>query len=622
MRLCRIACVRRTYLSILGNPSHICDPRPPSPALRSQPCRTSATAVQRLYDPWQARNDGVDMEPAPGGPTSLEWIVQKHMQYLGDDPFKIARHVQAAIARGRFEEALLLTRKASKVGQLTVSWNHLIEHLLTTQRLHAALKLYNEMKKRAQLPNAQTYTIIFSGCAISEHPKLAVAEALRIYSTMLNSDRLKPNVAHLNAVLKVCSRAGDLESLFTLLQGATGTRSPNALTYTTILNALRVKELPLKPSAEMADFDAADRLETHHAKVDVSIQRGKRVWDEIMDQWRHGKVVVDEALVCAMGRLLLSGDKSTQEEVLSLVEQTMGIPRLESRSNSAKARRGRRDGIYPPAEPKPEPPSAEGYAKPGNNTLSMIMHCLGATRKTALAPRYWDMLVDRLEVKPDSDNWFRLLMTLHNGKASTKASKYLTQIPAHAMWVSTPRLVMRTCVADSLNVHAFENAERVLDVAIQTWHGKPDMATMNAYLEVATATHHRFRRVKGEEVTKEAAAVLGNQLVRALDRLWEPMRLATGGFAPLKADTDGASAVEPLSKEVLAVASVARRMTAVANKVLRDKMTTPAACLILRERNEEVSRYITSIFDQGGQQQQPKWTQPGRGAREWLRLRR
>ncbi|KAL8373735.1 hypothetical protein RB599_000793 [Gaeumannomyces hyphopodioides] len=562
------------------------------------------------------------MESAPGGSTSLEWIVQKHMQYLGDDPFKIARHVQATIARGRFEEALLLTRKASKVGQLTVSWNHLIEHLLTTQRLHAALKLYNEMKKRAQLPNAQTYTIIFSGCAISEHPKLAVAEALRIYNTMLNSDRLKPNVAHLNAVLKVCSRAGDLESLFTLLQGAMGTRSPNALTYTTILNALRVKELPLQPSAEMADFDAAERLEAHRTKVDVSIQRGKRVWDEIMDQWRHGKVMVDEELVCAMGRLLLSGDTSTQDEVLSLVEQTMGIPRLESRSTSARMRKARRDGIYPQAEPRPEPPSAEGYAKPGNNTLSVVMHCLGATRKTALAPRYWDMFVDRLGVKPDSDNWFRLLMTLHTGKASTKASRYLAQIPAHAMWVSTPRLVMRTCVADNLNVHMFENAERALDVAIQTWHGKPDPATMNAYLEAATATHHQFRRVKGEEAEKEAAAVLGRQLVRALDRLWEPMKLATGGFAPLKAGGGSASAAEPLPKEVLAVASVARRMTAVANKVLRDKMATSAACRLLRERNEELNRYITSIFDRGGQQPLPKWTQPGRGAREWLRLRR
>lgn len=484
------------------------------------------------------------------------------------------------------------------------------------------------MKKRAQLPNAQTYTIIFNGCAMSEHPKLAVAEALRIYNTMLNSDRLKPNVAHLNAVLKVCSRAGDLESLFTLLESATGARSPNALTYTTILNALRVKEPPLRTSTENADLDGGERLEAHRAKVDVSIQRGKRVWDEVMDKWRHGKVMVDEELVCAMGRLLLSGDASTQDEILSLVEQTMGIPRLADKSTLARERRARRNARQTQTEPRPKPPSVGGYAKPGSNTLSMVLHSLGATRKTALAPRYWDTLVGQLGIKPDSDNWFRLLVALHAGKASTKASKYLAQIPAHMMWVSTPRLVMRTCVADNLNTHAFENAERVLDVALRAWHGKPDPATMKAYLEAATANHHRFRRVKGDKTSKEATAALGRQLVRALDRLWEPMNLATDGLAPLKAGHGRASsspptpAAEPtggLSKERLELASVARRMTAVAGKVLRDNMAEPATLRRLSERNEKLNRYITSIFDRGPQ---PEWTRPDRGAREWLRLRR
>ncbi len=63
------------------------------------------------------------------------------------------------------------------------------------------------MKKRGQPPNAQTYTILFRGFAKSQHPTLAVSEAVRIYTTMLDSPRLPLNTIHLNAVLEVCARA-------------------------------------------------------------------------------------------------------------------------------------------------------------------------------------------------------------------------------------------------------------------------------------------------------------------------------------------------------------------------------------------------------------------------------
>jgi pentatricopeptide repeat protein len=154
----------------------------------------------------------------------------------------IAQHVRRTLDKGKFEEALQLTRRAGRDTKVTVSWNHLIDYQMEQQRLHAAVKLYNEMKKRGQLPDARTYTIIFRGCAVSLHPALAVAEAMRIYNTMLNTDRIKPNTIHLNAVLDVCARAGDIDAMFAIANSANeGLRLPNNQTFTIILNALRHK---------------------------------------------------------------------------------------------------------------------------------------------------------------------------------------------------------------------------------------------------------------------------------------------------------------------------------------------------------------------------------------------
>ena len=70
--------------------------------------------------------------------------MNKHLQHL-KDPFKIAEHVLRTLEKGRFEEAALLTRKASRDTKVTVSWNHLIDYQMRNQRLNSALKLYNEV---------------------------------------------------------------------------------------------------------------------------------------------------------------------------------------------------------------------------------------------------------------------------------------------------------------------------------------------------------------------------------------------------------------------------------------------------------------------------------------------
>ena len=76
---------------------------------------------------------------------AIRWKVKKHLEYL-DNNFKIAEHVERTLERGDYDEALLLVREASRDGDLVVSWNHLIGYLMRNQRLHAAVKLYNEVR--------------------------------------------------------------------------------------------------------------------------------------------------------------------------------------------------------------------------------------------------------------------------------------------------------------------------------------------------------------------------------------------------------------------------------------------------------------------------------------------
>jgi hypothetical protein len=61
------------------------------------------------------------------------------------DSYQVTSHVQNELRKGNFEMALLFTRQASSKKQCVVAWNFLIQHLLSEQRLRAAIKLFNEV---------------------------------------------------------------------------------------------------------------------------------------------------------------------------------------------------------------------------------------------------------------------------------------------------------------------------------------------------------------------------------------------------------------------------------------------------------------------------------------------
>ncbi len=146
MLLCR-ACARRAYSAVFaatlrpeGSSRHILRPIASQTTWRP-PGRLGVVTAAQLLEP-QDTEEGLPGRKAK--PSSLEWAVKKQLKYM-DDPFVIGRRVEKVLAEHNFDEAVLLTRQASKKASVVVSWNHLIEYEMKRGRLNHAIKLYNEV---------------------------------------------------------------------------------------------------------------------------------------------------------------------------------------------------------------------------------------------------------------------------------------------------------------------------------------------------------------------------------------------------------------------------------------------------------------------------------------------
>lgn len=516
MRIC-MYCIRRAYASLLSY-------RKPASQLVPRHIRLTSS-FGALENAAKEEKGASPAEPdaAVGNGEAqdelkekkkLDWIVKKRLTYL-KDPVKIAEDIERTLAKDKFEEALALTRAACRNTNVVVSWNHLIEYQFKHNRMRAAFKLFNEvseldgcrdpvtqtnspqMKKRAQEPNARTYTTIFSGCAGLRRPATAVSEASRLYFTMLSSQRVVPTTIHMNAAMTVCYKANELDTLFAILDThtETGVRAPNNLTYTIAINALRGQILSIieEPLDETPD-------ERFLEIVQKNIQRAKALWEDAVRRWRKGQIFIDEELACAMGRILLMGDYKDNDSILDLVQQTMNIPRQDVKSLPAAAKTEVRvetsstspsssgtspadgalsnDGSQKELEKRPPSAAPGSYVKPGRNTLSMLLKSLKKTRKTTLAVRYWDIFTGASphghDVDPDEDNWATLMSVFRVGKASAAAVDALRRMPAEMRSDRVLRRAIAACLADNLNPHAFGHGGEVTRIMLRTtWPPPP-----------------------------------------------------------------------------------------------------------------------------------------------------
>lgn len=396
------------------------------------------------------------------------------------------------------------------------------------------------MKSRAQFPDSYTYTIILRGLAMNAHTSGVLSKALSIYHSLYApNSRVEPSIIHTNAALSVCARALDMDALWGIA-GQIPEKGPaqaNSITYVTILNAIRQSILINAPKGE-SEENAAARKER-------GVMEGRRMWEEIITRWRNSDLTLDEELVCAMGRLLLVGARPRDwDDVLSLIEQTMDIPRMVPRIGTierelAGAPRLREPTVHEnyrfdddhlaPTQPPMRGseflalvPNKDGrgslrstqFVKPGSNTLSLVQEACQRVVAQKAAQEYWDLLTDPnvYNVKPDFENLKARLRILRQTRSSSAALQLLQDEiigkglkPGRGIF----RIVMSTCVRDKNNHNSLRTGGKVLELMLRTLEDA-DAKSTAMYAELATA----FPLAKGQDLV-DALTIL-HPIVRNL----------------------------------------------------------------------------------------------------------
>lgn len=377
------------------------------------------------------------------------------------------------------------------------------------------------MKKRAQQPDAHTYTVLFRGFAKVPHYPQSLARTLSLYQSMYAENcPVKPSIIHINAVLKVCAQCGDVDALFGVAAKLPthGAGAADNLTFTTILNAIRTDAW-----GRISDTTPGRAERRHRATM-----QGRRMWGEIIRRWENGDMKIDEELVCSMGRLLLIADSERAcKDVLSLVAQTMGIKQPQSiihrsprelrqldppedGSTSSDLEMVQSPSLNEPVSDSDElpdnVPGSEFYplseknskrthfARAGCNTLSMVIDACIRLRAIPAAQDYWGLLTDPdgpHNVEPDSENYHMFLRLLRVQRASRLALEIVRDMrrgPSGSEPIKlepkTFRIALSACARDIKNPNVLENAEALVRMMLDTLPSL-DIKSLEIYLHVA-----------------------------------------------------------------------------------------------------------------------------------------
>ncbi|MCJ1339131.1 hypothetical protein MMC09_004420 [Bachmanniomyces sp. S44760] len=498
----------------------------------------------------ERRNEGSSTGREPlRAHTFTRTELQKEMRYV-KDPVKLAEVTLRILRQGDTQSALNVVRHASKSMNCTVAWNHIVDKYMTNGKTTPAIKTFNEvslelscddslahvhaspqMKKRQQPPDAYTYTILLRGLADRPQYLQSLPRALSIYNSMSASNSpVKPSIIHTNAVLNVCARAQDVDMMFTVAANLPnrGKGAPDNMTFTTILNAVR---------SQMWNDGNNLKGETDEEKTarrQQGVNQARRMWEDIIGRWRQGDLKVDEELVCAMGRvLLLGGLDRDYDDVLSLLAQTMNVPRPvatlqekdaereaqreeQSRSRNVKRELNEAEHLLlsdvESTETKSTGPSASiatqalsseqelplsefapitlptntriAHARPGRNTLSMAIDACIRLRSPTAAQIYWSQLTERIE--PDQENYHMYLRLLRLRRAAGPAVELVEEMSSPGgVGVSpkTYRIAMSACTRSAeTSKHSVRPAARRLIQSMKQHLEEPDLKTCQMYL--------------------------------------------------------------------------------------------------------------------------------------------
>ncbi|RKF63890.1 putative pentatricopeptide repeat protein [Erysiphe neolycopersici] len=534
---------------------------------------------------------------------------------LENDPLKLANYIRRLLKNDRFHLAVQIVRNVSRSIQCVVSWNHLIDWLMSKGKMNAAFKIYHEMKKRANIPDAHTYTILFRGCTKSLHPKQALGNAIAVYQSMLlDRSPVKPNIIHMNAILKLCAISGDLEYMLHFVNElpSSGVRAATSATFTTVLNAIRynaVSRLPTPPSDEQKK-----------QRIQSMVLQAHQIWRDVIKRWRNEDMWIDEELVCSMGHILLtSEDKRHWREILAIIEQTMGIPRQfhsfdpnwkdlddpkYQHQNESMLSQNLETHLTPGSDSSPELsapklkhyspsviPKTNKFARPGRNSLSLVLKATLLLSIKEPATEYWRIFTEQYNIQPDLENYVSYLRILRIFRASTETLKILTNMPSHFMVPQVFRIAISSSFRDKNNHHAFSNAGKILDL-MQNSLEEPDVPTISRYLELAMLSPSKSKNKLSIVDTTISNGALGSQILRALDRV-QQLILKIKSYIFFR---DMGLELQPNRHEYLVnVEKLIRKSIQAHTLLLKQRLVPDNLFSELRARNNELCHLISRL---------------------------
>lgn len=351
------------------------------------------------------------------------------------------------------------------------------------------------------------------------------------------------------------------------------------------------------------------------------VDRAKGLWTEVMEKWRQARLVIDEELVCAMGRvLLMAPDRLEKREVLVLLEETMSIPNLAKAPNSDAFNDPKMLNIAMLGSSKPVlavathdlGSSKSGvrtksvYAVPGRNTLALVLTTLASSRLTTCGIKYWNLMVRHYGIVPDSDNWLRMFGMLKVAKASAHSAAILEILPDEYVHPKPYQIAMETCVRDNINTNAIAHSNTILDSMLSRLP-VPDLNTLRLYLRVALVSHFHLRAQAQNGDEAGAKRDYGIQITTALARLWEPYKKVHYHYfkasSAMPASTpSGSSATDKknstgsLYNNKREVIALARLMFSAFNKVINERMLPEKDLRELRPVGAKINREIQAFY--------------------------
>ena len=396
-----------------------------------------------------------------------------------------------------------------------------------------------QMKKRGTKPNAATYTIMLNGLSMAPGSSSfnPVRTALSIYDSISANSTVTASIIHANAMLKVCARQQDMDNLWKVASRLpeTGPGAPEGRTYTIILRAIREASQRDLRGVDPNDFDRIVQRKFQ------SVQEGKRIWADLVFQWKKGQAVVDNFAVNALADLLLDG--STDQDFydfFALYHQAFGIPILakhpaaghdtgqrsqgsESRGTEdvpfvdendrvieGKAEPGEQqekenfEGLFDPVTDTQNPleglldPRLSNFIDeafkpsplaPTNSELSIILEaCRTMPEGLGIGKAYWRLLTrgdNENRIKPDSHSFHQYLRLLRASRSSRAVLELVRDEmgPANRIQGKTFHIAMSCCRRDKKNINMLNIANGLLEVMSSSLV-IPDPRALLSYLDI------------------------------------------------------------------------------------------------------------------------------------------